>query len=130
MITSPIELRSFGYQSTATRYHSVFGWLGLGYRAEKFTVLLGPTFDFATAQTQGLDVTTVEQDIFEDSARFSRMTGQLRAGGLSGGLTYDLMTIGQNLNGGLSALFGIQNDSTRWYSWGQFAFTITSRRKT
>jgi len=126
---SPIELRSFGYQSTATRYHSVFGWLGLGYRTDKITLLLGPSFDIATAQTQGLDKNSVEDLLSEDSARFSRMTGQIRSGGVSGGVTYDLMTIGTQLNGGLSGMFGIQNDSARWYSWGQFAFTITSRRK-
>ena len=118
-----------GFAEYPTRYHSGFGWLAVEYNSPKYSVLAGPTIDVATAEVQGLDPQTVDRNISALSAQYQPMEGKIRAGGFSGGFTYNLFPIGSQLYGGISSMMGAQYDSARWYSWGQLALTISPLRK-
>ena len=121
--------RTRGFMEYPTRYHSGFGWLAVGYDSSKYSVLVGPTIDVATAEVQGLDRNTIDLNVSISSAQYQPMEGQIRAGGFSGGFTYNLFPIGSQLYGGISSMMGAQYDSARWYSWGQLALTISPLRK-
>jgi len=50
--------------------------------------------------------------------------GSLLASGLSGGVTYAAMDVGDGLRGGISTYVGAQSDGSRLYTWGQVSVTI------
>ena len=79
--------------------------------------------EFASVQTQGINVEKlIKWNILLDK-RLYTCTRSLLASGLSGGVTYAGMDVGDGLLGGVSTYVGAQSDGTRWYTWGQVSLT-------
>ena len=119
----PLQMQNLGFKPTNTDYNSFFVWSGARYKLNDLSVLGGLTLDRATATTQGADQ---QSDARLDlaTAQYLSLEGTIVAAGFAGGVSYSLMEFGP-LTGGLSLLLGAQNDSARWYSWGQLALTIS-----
>ncbi len=120
----PKELSQlYGFEQTPTSYQSFFIWGGARYKMGPTSFLLGTTIDKASATTQGADKKS-DPRLDAATAQYLPLEGEIVAVGLSGGVSYALMNVGP-LQGGLSMIFGAQNDSARWYSWGQLALTFS-----
>jgi len=89
--------------------------------------MAGPTMEMARVQTQGINGVGTAVSTAVNNLDFMPVTGSVLSCGASGGVTYYGFELGKKLNGGVSALFGAQSDSARWYSWGQIAFTMNGR---
>jgi hypothetical protein len=119
---------AYGYSSADTKVSMFYGWLAGSYFITPgdlgVTFLAGPVLGIGSGTVQGVSGGT---DSYSD--RYSQVNGSIRAGGVSGGvsLTHNKASIGK-LGVGLSALGGAQSDTTRWYTWGQAALTITPAR--
>ena len=87
-------------------------------------VLMGPITEFATVQTQGINPTAGQVEYTVGQADYIPVQGSLLASGLSGGVTYAGMDVGDGMRGGVSTYVGAQSDGTRWYTWGQVSLTI------
>ena len=84
---------------------------------------MGPITEFASVQTQGINVSVDQVNILLDK-RLYTCTREPIGFGLSGGVTYAGMDVGDGLLGGVSTYVGAQSDGTRWYTWGQVSLTI------
>ncbi|MFT5681668.1 MAG: hypothetical protein ACI8RZ_002574 [Myxococcota bacterium] len=119
---------AYGYSSADTRVGMFYGWLAGSYFISPgdlgVTFLAGPVMGIGSGTVQGV---SGGSDSYSD--RYSQVNGSIRAGGVSGGvsLTHNKASIGK-LGVGLSVLGGAQSDTTRWYTWGQAALTITPAR--
>jgi hypothetical protein len=124
----PEELiSSYGFQSTPTKYHGAYGWLAGSYNFGQIRLLAGPTVEMASIQTQGVVQDNLSISTAVNGLDYIPIQGSVVSCGASGGITYYGFELGNKLNGGISALFGAQSDSTRMYSWGQIAFTMNGR---
>ena len=119
----PLQVQNLGFKPTNTDYHSFFVWSGARYKISDLSVVGGITLDRAKATTQGADQQS-DSRLDLATAQYLALEGTIVAAGFAGGVSYALMNIGP-LTGGLSLLMGTQNDSARWYSWGQLALTIS-----
>lgn len=109
----------FGAQSTPTRYHAGYLWLGGSMDFSSVEVTAGPIFELAKVRTQGLE---------GDGYSYAPAIGTVLSSGVSAGLTYYGLKLGP-LDGGLSTQFGAQTDTSRLYSWGQVAFTVNGSKR-
>ena len=131
----PAELAAgYGLQRVQTSYHSAFGWLAATAEVSSVQILLGPTFDISRVKTQGLNASS---PVFQSAVipqgnvaafDYVEMSGNVKSAGVSGGMTMSSFDIG-SYRGGISALLGAHNDTSRWYSWGQLAFTVYPENK-
>ena len=76
-----------------------------------------------SVQTQGINVSVDQVEYIVGQGLYT-CTGSLLATGLSGGVTYAGMDVGEGLLGGVSTYVGAQSDGTRWYTWGQVSLTV------
>ncbi|MDG1481534.1 MAG: hypothetical protein P8R54_18200 [Myxococcota bacterium] len=119
---------AYGYSSADTSIGMFYGWLAGSYFISPgelgVTFLAGPVMGIGSGTVQGV---SGGSESYSD--RYSQVNGSIQAGGVSGGvsLTHNKASIGK-LGVGLSALGGAQSDTTRWYTWGQAALTITPAR--
>lgn len=116
-----------GYDATPTIYNGTFGWLAASMTFNDVEVLMGPVAEFAKVQTQGINPTANQVEYTVGQADYIPVQGSLLASGISGGVTYAGMDVGEGLLGGVSTYVGTQSDGTRWYTWGQVALTIKGR---
>ena len=116
-----------GYDATPTVYNGAFGWLAASMTFNDIEVLMGPIAEFATVQTQGINPTVDQVEYTVGQADYIPVQGSLLASGISGGITYAGMDVGDGLLGGVSTYVGSQSDGTRWYTWAQVALTIKGR---
>jgi hypothetical protein len=115
---------SVGYDATPTLYHGAFGWLAASMAFNDVEVLVGPITEFATIQTQGISLGTDSMEYSQGQGDYIPVKGSILASGLSGGITYAGMNVGDGLLGGVSTYVGAQSDGARWYTWGQVSLTI------
>ena len=113
-----------GYDTTPTIYNGAFGWLAASMTFKDIEVLVGPITEFASVQTQGINVSVDQVEYIAGQADYIPVQGSLLASGLSGGVTYAGMDVGEGLLGGVSTYVGAQSDGTRWYTWGQVSLTV------
>ena len=118
---------NYGIQTTPTRYHGAYGWLAGTYNIGPIRLLAGPTVEMASVETQGIVQPNGAVSTVVSSLDYIPVQGSIVTCGASGGITYYGFELGKKMNGGISALFGAQSDSTRLYSWGQIAFTMNGR---
>ena len=116
-----------GYDATPTIYNGAFAWLAASMTLNDVEVLLGPITEFAMVQTQGINPTAGQVEYTVNQADYIPVQGSLLASGISGGVTYAGMDVGDGLLGGVSTYVGTQSDGTRWYTWGQVSLTIKGR---
>jgi hypothetical protein len=116
-----------GYDATPTIYNGVFGWLAASMNFNDLEVLVGPITEFASVQTQGINVSVDQVEYIVGQADYIPVQGSLLATGLSGGVTYAGMDVGEGLLGGVSTYVGAQSDGTRWYTWGQVSLTVKGK---
>ena len=88
---------------------------------------MGPITEFAMVQTQGINPPAQQVEYTVGQADYIPVQGSLLASGMSGGVTYAGMDVGDGLLGGVSTYVGTQSDGTRWYTWGQVSLTIKGR---
>lgn len=124
---SPISGVVGGYDATPTVYNGAFGWLAASMTFNDIEVLMGPVAEFAAVQTQGINPTVDQVEYTVGQADYIPVQGSLLASGISGGITYAGMDVGDGLLGGVSTYVGSQSDGTRWYTWAQVALTIKGR---
>ncbi len=117
-------LTTTGYDATPTLYNGAFGWLAASMTFNDVEVLVGPITEFASVQTQGLNLSPESVEYTQGQGDYVPVQGSILASGLSGGVTYAGMDIGDGLLGGISTYVGAQSDGTRWYTWGQVSLTI------
>lgn len=117
-------LTTTGYDATPTLYNGAFGWLAASMTFKDVEVLVGPITEFASVQTQGLNLSPESVEYTQGQGDYVPVQGSILASGLSGGVTYAGMDIGDGLLGGISTYVGAQSDGTRWYTWGQVSLTI------
>ena len=115
---------SVGYDATPTLYHGAFGWLAASMTFKDLEVLVGPITEFATVQTQGMSLGADSMEYSQGQGDYIPVAGSILASGLSGGITYAGMNVGDGLLGGVSTYVGAQSDGARWYTWGQVSLTI------
>ncbi|MFT4979782.1 MAG: hypothetical protein ACI8S6_005694 [Myxococcota bacterium] len=110
---------AYGVQATSTALRAGYTWLAATWRpAPWLSLAAGPVYAIGAGSAQG---TTGESDL----SSYASVNGQIRAGGGSAAVTYVApVTLGP-LGLGISALGGAQSDTSRWYTWGQLALTIT-----
>ena len=119
-------LTQVGYDATPTIYHGVYTWLAGSVNLSDVEVMVGPTLEFASVQTQGLTVPNSQLEYSEGQGDYLTVEGALLASGLSAGVSYIAFDLGDGMNGGVSTFVGTQSDGSRWYSWGQVSFTLKS----
>ena len=90
-------------------------------------LLMGPIAEVAAVQTRGINPTVDQVEYTVGQADYIPVQGSLLASGISGGITYAGMDVGDGLLGGVSTYVGSQSDGTRWYTWAQVALTIKGR---
>lgn len=117
-------LTTTGYDATPTLYNGAFGWLAASMTFNDVELLVGPITEFASVQTQGLNLSPDSVEYTQGQGDYVPVQGSILASGLSGGVTYAGMDIGDGLLGGVSTYVGAQSDGTRWYTWGQVSLTI------
>ena len=113
-----------GYDATPTIYNGAFGWLAASMSFNDVEVLVGPITEFATVQTQGFNPTPESMEYTAGQADYIPVQGSVLASGVSGGVTYAAMDVGDGLRGGVSTYVGAQSDGSRWYTWGQVSLTL------
>ena len=113
-----------GYDATPTIYNGAFGWLAASMSFNDVEVLVGPITEFAMVQTQGFNPSAETVEYTVGQADYIPVQGSVLASGVSGGVTYAAMDVGDDLRGGVSTYVGAQSDGTRWYTWGQVSFTL------
>ena len=102
-----------GYDATPTIYNGAFGWLAASMTFNDIEVLVGPITEFATVQTQGINPTADQVEYIAGQANYIPVQGSLLASGLSGGVTYAGMDVGEmGCCGGVSTYVGAQSDGT------------------
>ena len=116
-----------GYDATPTIYNGAFGWLAASMTFNDVEVLMGPIAEFAKVQTQGINPVAGQVEYTAGQADYIPVQGSLLASGISGGVTYAGVDVGDGLLGGVSTYVGSQSDGTRWYTWGQVSLTIKGR---
>ena len=116
-----------GYDATPTIYNGAFGWLAASMRFNDVEVLMGPITEFAMVQTQGINPPAQQVEYTVGQADYIPVQGSILASGVSGGVTYAGMDVGDGLLGGVSTYVGAQSDGSRWYTWGQVSLTIKGR---
>lgn len=110
---------AYGVQSTPTALRAGYSWLAAAYRPVPWLGLAaGPVYAIGSGSAQG----TSDSD---DLSRYASLNGQIRAGGAAAGVTYIAPVAVGPVGIGVSALGGAQTDSSRWYTWGQLALTLT-----
>lgn len=112
------------YTLEAPSMHMGFGWLAAAYRIGDLRIAAGPVLGVGTHQASGA-VTVDESLVSAGSATesYGTYSGNLVAAGGELGLFYGFLNFG-NLQGGLGFHAGAQSSSSRWYPWGQLAFTL------
>jgi hypothetical protein len=93
-------------------------------------VALGPTWHGGTARSL-LDMEETEGAEGLVHPTIQSVEGRIYAGGAATGLSYAVMHFG-SFNGAISLYGGAHTDLSRWYTWEELAFTLTSsgsRRK-
>ncbi len=118
------SLTTTGYDATPTLYNGAFGWLAASMTFNDVEVLVGPITEFASVQTQGLNLSPDSVEYTQGQGDYVPVQGSILASGLSGGVTYAGMDIGEGLLGGVSTYVGAQSDGARWYTWGQVSLTL------
>ena len=117
---------------------------GISYPIGKLNVFAGASATQGTAVVQGLDkehsslyaetckpqvenhyIICDERTNVTDSVL---VEGVLLSVGPTLGISYDLLSIGENLALGTSTMFGIQSDTSRAYYWGQVGISIYPSR--
>lgn len=106
-----------GAETTPTRYHAGYLWVGGTMDVSVVELSVGPIFELAKVRTQGLE-----------GHDFAPAIGTVLAGGVAAGITYYDLKLGP-LDGGISTQFGAQTDTSRLYSWGQVAFSINGGKR-
>ncbi len=120
-------ITSVGYDATPTLYNGAFGWLAASKSFGDIEVLVGPVTEFASVQTQGLNLDASSVEYTQGQGDYVPVQGSILASGLSGGITYAGMSVGEGLLGGVSTYVGAQSDGARWYTWGQVSLTIKAQ---
>ena len=110
-----------GAETTPTRYHAGYLWLGGSMDFKPVEVTVGPIFELAKIRTQGLEGTG-------PGYAYAPAVGTVLSSGVAAGLTYYGFKLGA-LDGGITTQFGAQTDTSRLYSWGQFAFTVNGSKR-
>jgi hypothetical protein len=121
---SPLNAAIGMYDATPTIYNGAFGWLAASMSFNDLEVLVGPVAEFASVQTQGLNISADQVEYTGGQGTYVPVQGSLLASGLSGGVTYAAMDVGDGLRGGISTYVGAQSDGSRLYTWGQVSVTI------
>jgi hypothetical protein len=110
---------AYGVQSTSTALRAGYSWLAAAYRPAPWLGLaVGPVYAIGSGSAQGTDTSG-------DLSQYASLNGQIRAGGAAAGVTYISPVSVGPVGIGVSALGGAQSDSSRWYTWGQLALTLT-----
>lgn len=110
---------AYGVQATDTALRAGYTWIAAAYRPTGWlSVAAGPVYAIGSGSAQG----TSGDDALSD---YVGLNGQIRAGGAAAALTYVAPVAVGPVGLGVSVLGGAQSDSSRWYSWGQLALTIT-----
>ncbi|MFZ5481879.1 MAG: hypothetical protein ACOZNI_34280 [Myxococcota bacterium] len=116
--------------------HMGYGWLAASIRAGNLWIAAGPLWGAGAGTVTGVEgacATTGScpdfPNITDETARYQRLSGDVKAGGGAASVSYAMVDIGK-LKGAVTLQGGAQTDSVRVYPWGQLAFTVApaSRR--
>jgi hypothetical protein len=94
---------------------------------------VGPMYGFGGASVTGVSQSCIDEptgagcaefgDAKNQTLRYSRMDGSIKAGGGALGLGYDILDLGA-FQGAVSLNIGALSDTTRWYPFGSLGITV------
>jgi len=108
---------ALGVVNSDTALRAGYSWLAATWRpVPAVSIAAGPVYSIGSGSAQGTG---------DGLASYDSYNAEIRAGGVSGGLTWITPAAVGPVAVGVSALGGAQSDTSRWYTWGQLALTIT-----
>lgn len=116
------------FEAPGNSMHLGYGWLAGSVRLGDIWLAAGPVWGAGTGKVTGEagapDAATCESAFTtECGMRYQRLSGSIKAGGAAGSVSYAMLDLG-SLKGAVTLEGGAQTDSSRWYPWGQLAFTV------
>lgn len=116
------------FEAPGNSMHMGYGWLAATARFGDIWLAAGPLWGAGTGKVTGEagapDAATCESEFTtECGLRYQRLSGSIKAGGGAASVSYAMLDLG-SLKGAVTLEGGAQTDASRWYPWGQLAFTV------
>jgi hypothetical protein len=113
--------------------HLGFVWVAGAMNLGKMWLAAGPMYGFGSGAVTGVSQSCIDKpgagecsdlgNPGEQTLRYSRMDGTIKAGGGAVGLAYQVVEFGR-FSGAISFNAGALSDTSRWYPFGSLGFTV------